>query len=571
MVTKRLAPPSGALHRSDGGEEADELPGGMLELLGRLIERPSLLQRPLFEPLARLLSLALASDALRDALEATAERGGRGGEAGAAAAGSEPTSPIVTRRMARSAAPPESPVAATSDEAEPEPEPEPAACGGGDADADAAADDDDDADDEDDDDDADDVLGSGARARRAAEHARQVHALVSMTTTPTDARQIAEQFTVKALEEVLKPLHLHTVSKSANVGPARARRSISTANVRASSEQRLLELSKRYVTFFVAIRADDFELATGDATLTVEDYMCLPQTTLVSILRRRCLSHLSHEQLERTATTLRSVPKLSLAKKIVDPELARKYRPQGVASLAADGVGASALVASPLAVAALVAASSQPARSEPLTPLFPARRNSEQQGTIATAQLKRSRKRSPQNYLNAYAVPQAMFAVMKAVEAAKAVGAGTGAGAQLLLIAKLPPHGKRPARLCVCGDAILDSQGALKLLLGDVLASAAGPPESEDSQWLELESFVRIEQLAESWTTWAKGAGVAKLLHAAAGDGARLSKRARHMQSVGDAQNANPRGDDETDDEEEEEPGTMQSPLEEQLIASSQE
>jgi hypothetical protein len=41
------------------------------------------------------------------------------------------------------------------------------------------------------------------------------------------------------------------------------------------------------------------------------------------------------------------------------------------------------------------------------------------------------------------------------------------------------------------GDAILDSQGALKLLLGDVLASAAGPPESEDSQWLELESFVR--------------------------------------------------------------------------------
>ena len=161
----------------------------MLELLERLIEHPSLLQRPLFAPLARLLSLALGSDALRGALEtAAAVRGGRGGEAGAAVA----VGGIVTRHMARSAAPPESAAAAKSVEAEAEAEPEPEACDddGGDGG---------DADDADSDDDAEDVLGSGARSRAAAEHARQVDALVvTMPTRPAYARQIVEQFTLKA-------------------------------------------------------------------------------------------------------------------------------------------------------------------------------------------------------------------------------------------------------------------------------------------------------------------------------------------------------------------------------------
>jgi hypothetical protein len=55
---------------------------------------------------------------------------------------------------------------------------------------------------------------------------------------------------------------------------------------------------------------------TAHATLTVEDYMCLSYLALVSILRRCCLSHLSRDQLERTAITLRSDSTQSLAQRL---------------------------------------------------------------------------------------------------------------------------------------------------------------------------------------------------------------------------------------------------------------
>jgi hypothetical protein len=93
-----------------------------------------------------------------------------------------------------------------------------------------------------------------------------------------------------------------------------------------------------------------------------------------------------------------------------------------------------------------------------------------------------SRKRTPQDYFNVYAVPQTMLAVLKAVEAA---AVGTAAAAQLVLTAKLPAHGKRAARLCICGgrDTIqrdaADAPEALRLLLGEVLASAAGSPRAQ--------------------------------------------------------------------------------------------
>jgi hypothetical protein len=535
----------------------------MLELLERLIEQPSLLERPLFEPFRRLFRLALSSDALRDAVEATAETGGRGGEAGAAVAGAGQAS-FITRRVTRSAAPPGSQTTAISDEAAPES----TLCDDADAAADAtanaiaaaaAADDDGDADADtdvaDSGDDADDVLGRGARSRAAAEHARQVQALVNMPTRPSDAQQIAERFTLRALKAVLQPRHLHGVSKLVGDGPGRARRSLAQANVRANDQQRLLELSKRYVAFFAALHSDDFELATADDPLTVENYMCLPQTTLVSILLRRCLTHLDDDQRARAAVTLRSAQKLSLVQKIVDPELARKYRPYGVAS-AADGASAHVGLVAASSLGAPVrplAASSPPTRTEPLTPLFPGRRNSEQQGTIATVK-RRTRARTPHEYFNVYAVPQTMLAVLKAVEAAEALGAA--AGAQLVLIAKLPAHGKRPARLCVCGsDAIINAQPTLRALLAEVIASASDGPESEDSQWCALDRVVNIGQIAESWTTWANCAGVAKLLRDAS-TGVPLTKRARHMQSH-NAQNANPEGaasllsseDDDEDDE----------------------
>ena len=106
-----------------------------------------------------------------------------------------------------------------------------------------------------------------------------------------------------------------------------------------------------------------------------------------------------------------------------------------------------------------------------------------------------------------------------------------------MLTAKLPAHGKRAARLCICGgrDTIqrdaADAPEALRLLLGEVARLGCREPESADSEWLELDRLVGIEQLADSWTTWAKGAGGAKLL-SAAGHGAPLSKRCQHMKTT---------------------------------------